>query len=90
MSRAGVVVQNLGLWARALSTSTAAAAVSTTSTQPGGALGFMGKKMAVPPMNVPLEGVDRIMPAPVSTSTPPTEMSSLANGVRIGVQDVMV
>lgn len=90
MSRAGLVVQHLGLWARALSTSTAAAAVPATATQPGGALGFMGKKMAVPPMNVPLEGVDPIKPAPVSPSTPPTETSSLANGVRIGAQDVMV
>lgn len=53
-------------------------------------MGMFGQKAAMPPMSVPLDGVDRVTPAPVSPSTPPTETTSLANGVRVGSQDVMV
>lgn len=76
--------------ARALSSTAASAAVPATVTQSSGPLGFFNKKAAMPPMNVPLDGVDPVSPAPVPASTPPTETSSLSNGVRVGAQEVMV
>ena len=85
------MAQHLGRWARALSSSPCASAVPATVTQTDSSLfGFMGRKQAMPPMNVPLEGVETVHPAEVSASPPPTETATLSNGVRIGAQDIMV
>jgi hypothetical protein len=88
MNRAGAAAPYLGQWARALSTSPMALAVPATATRPSSLLGLGSKK--VPPLTVPLLGIEPVTPASVSAALPPTETASLANGVRLGTQDVMV
>jgi hypothetical protein len=90
MNRAGAAAPYLGQWVRALSTTPMSFAVPATSTIGPGLLGMFSKKQAMPPLTVPLDGVEPVTPAPVSAEIPPTETASLANGLRLGTQDILV
>lgn len=84
------MAQQLGLMARAFTTSPLASSVPATQSSTGGLFSFMSRKAGMPPMNEALAGFDPVAPAPVPASPPETEVSKLSNGIQVAAQNTMV
>lgn len=90
MTRSRQALWQLGQAVRTLSSSSATASVPATSTASSGLLPFGAKKSVAPRLDIPLADYEEVKAAPPATSEPPTTVSTLNNGLRVGCQDIQV
>eukprot|EP00892_Ulva_mutabilis_P005865 jgi/Ulvmu1/3650/UM017_0064.1 len=88
MSRSRQAVWQLSQAVRTLSSSSATASVPAPTSAASGFLGIGSKKAVAPTLDIPLSDYEQVKAAPPATSEPPTSISTLPNGLRVGCQDI--
>ena len=88
--RSGKNIEQLGLLARGLSSSSILSSVPAVAPAGGIFSLFGSSKRVTTPLDVPLNNVQLITPVSVPATAPPTEKGILSNGVRVAAEELMV
>ena len=90
MTRSRKALWQISQAVRTLSSSSATASVPATSSSSSGLLAFGSKKSVAPSLDIPLADYEQVKAVAPMTAEPPTTVSTLSNGLKVGCQEIQV